>query len=584
MDKTFKKLLQLLLPYWPAMLGAGLLGAFTIASNIGLLATSAVLISQAALIPPLMDLMVLIVGVRFFGISRGVLRYTERYVTHDITFRILKKLRVWFYHQLEPLAPASLQNYSSGRLWKQIIGDVEALKFFYLRVLAAPLVALLVLIGSSLLLSRYSPNAALVLIFFFLLGGVMVPLVVKEATRGLAAQQSQGQELFHTRMVDYIQGQEDLQISGGVEKAQQEIHSLLDRLTNIQKKNLALDNLTTNLLQYFSQTALLAGLFLTVPLVTSGQLDGIYLAMIPLILWSSFEAILPLPLALKQLEEGLTAARNLFSLNEVLTESHPELHAQHTIESPQEPILPHYGITFENVSFCYRKEESFRLDNLSLEIPSGSKTAIVGSSGAGKSTLINLLLQFWPYEEGNIFLGGSELKEFSGTESRNLLGVLNQQPYIFHTTIRENILLARPEASVEELEEACRLAKIYDFILSLPEKYETSVGEGGFKLSGGQRQRLALARIFLKNSPILLLDEGTQKLDTLTGQEIIKTLESWWKDKTILFITHTLQGLESMDQILVMDQGQIVERGTHQSLLAQEGYYAKLWYLEKSCL
>lgn len=210
--------------------------------------------------------------------------------------------------------------------------------------------------------------------------------------------------------------------------------------------------------------------------------------------------------------------------------------------------------------------------------------ALVGPSGAGKSTIVNLLLRFWDYREGVIYLGGHELKRYSPEDLRRLLGVVTQHTHLFNATIRENLLLARPGASEEELIAAARRARIHDFIQTLPRGYDTCVGEGGFKLSGGQRQRLAIARVLLKNAPILVLDEATAGLDPVTEREVMDAVYSLMQGRTTLVITHRLVGLEVMDEILVLDGGRVVERGRHEDLLRHNGLYRRLWELQHQVL
>jgi ATP-binding cassette subfamily C protein CydC len=463
------------------------------------------------------------------------------------------------------------------------VGDIETLQFFYLRVLAAPFIALVILIGCGFFMFFYCPGASWLLAFLFFLGGLAVPLTVRRMTRGMAARQSDRWETFHTQIVDLVLGLGELQVYGAMDEKREEIRAGLRAITAGQKKLFALDNLTSCLIQYFSHAAMLGGIFLSVPLVTAGRLEGVFLTMCGLIMWAAFEALQPLPLALEKLDEGLTAANRLFALaGDPVTEEQQAVTAgaeegqaaaagvkeRHKAAPPE--------LVFDKVDFRYGQGEEFALRQVSFTLAPGTKAALAGPNGSGKSTIINLLLKFWPYTGGSIRMGGRELRDWPEGQVRDILGVLNQDPYIFHTSIRENILLARPGAGQDELEAACRQAQLHDFVLSLPEAYETLVGENGFKLSGGQRQRLALARIYLKDSPVLILDEVEQGLDTLTGQEVWKTLKSWARDKTVLTITHHLQDLAEMDEILVMLDGQIAERGTHAGLLARGGLYTQL--------
>lgn len=202
---------------------------------------------------------------------------------------------------------------------------------------------------------------------------------------------------------------------------------------------------------------------------------------------------------------------------------------------------------------------------------------MVGPSGAGKSTLVHLLLRFWNYEVGSIYLGGQNIKDYMQEDFRSLVGVVSQRTHLFNATVRENLLLARPGASEEELRQAAQRARIHEFIQNLPGGYDTYVGEGGFKLSGGQRQRLAIARVLLKNAPILILDEATAGLDPVTEQELMREIYELMEGRTTLVITHRLTGLELMDQILVLHKGQVVQQGKEEVLLKEDGLYRQMW-------
>jgi ABC-type multidrug transport system fused ATPase/permease subunit len=217
-------------------------------------------------------------------------------------------------------------------------------------------------------------------------------------------------------------------------------------------------------------------------------------------------------------------------------------------------------------------------------LPEGKSIAIVGPSGAGKSTLANLLLRFWDYEVGEITLSGESLKTLDPNEVRKRFALVSQNSYFFNTTVRENLRLARRPASQEEIEAAARAAQVHDFISGLPNGYDTLIGEQGLRLSGGERQRLAIARALVKNAPILIFDEPTANLDPQTEKQVLDTLFATMQNRTSLLITHRLVGLENADEILVMDNGAIVERGTHQRLLRQRGLYRRLWSLQNQVL
>jgi ATP-binding cassette subfamily C protein CydC len=255
---------------------------------------------------------------------------------------------------------------------------------------------------------------------------------------------------------------------------------------------------------------------------------------------------------------------------------------QYGVGSNQLP--DNYQLQITNLTFKYPTQSTLALQNVSFTIPAGKSLAIVGPSGAGKSTITSLLFRFWDYEVGDILLKDTPLKALEQDEVRKRFALVSQNSYFFNTSIRENLRMARRGVTSEQMENAARAVQIHEFIISLPDGYDTFIGEQGLRLSGGERQRLAIARALLKDAPILLFDEPTANLDPLTEKQVLQTLFETMKGKTSLLITHHLIGLENMDEILVMDEGKIVERGTHMELLARQGLYRRLWDLQNQIL
>jgi len=292
---------------------------------------------------------------------------------------------------------------------------------------------------------------------------------------------------------------------------------------------------------------------------------------------ASFEAVTPLPLAAQMWNASREAAKRLFEI----------VDAEPAVRETGDKRLERLTATdlqFSNLSFTYPGQLTPALQNISFLVPEGKSLAIVGPSGAGKSTLANLLLRFWEYESGEITLGGESLKALIQDEVRRQITFISQNSYFFNTTIRENLRLTRRSASPEDIEAAAGAAQIHEFILSLPKGYDTLIGEQGLRLSGGERQRLAIARALLRDSPVLILDEPTANLDPHTEKQVLETLFETMQEKTSLLITHRLIGLEHVDEILVMDNGQIVERGSHAELLKHKGLYRRLWDLQNQIL
>jgi ATP-binding cassette subfamily C protein CydCD len=576
-SSIFLRLAYFLQDSWGWVALSVLLGSFTIGSSVALMGTSAWLISDAALHPSVAALEVAIVGVRFFGIARAVFRYLERLVSHNVTFRLLSRLRVWFYQKIEPLAPARLMDYRAGDLLARIIGDVETLENFYVRVIAPPLVAILVGVGTSIFLGSFAPQLAALLIIFFLLVGLVLPFLAQSMSQRAGVDVITHRSELHVQLVDGIQGLADLLAFGRGP----------DRLAQIQQtgkeyrasqRNLAhINGIFSGLTIFLTNFALWLILFIAIPLVRSDHINGVMLAALALLTLASFEAVTPLPLAAQMWTSTREAARRLFDV----VDTQPAVNEEVQYSKIE---IPNSDVEFSDLTFFYPGENTPALRHINFHIQQGRSVALVGPSGAGKSSVANLLLRFWEYETGGILLGGRSLKAFAPDQVRERIAYVSQNTYFFNTSVYENLRLARRGVGRDDVEAAARAAQIHDFIVALPKGYDTLIGEQGLRLSGGERQRLAIARAIIKDAPILILDEPTANLDPLTEKQVLETLFNLMKKKTSLLITHRLIGLENVDKILVMNHGQIVEQGTQAELLAGHGIYRRLWNTQNRIL
>jgi len=570
--KSFFRLLKLAAPYKWWMVLASFLGFLTIGSSIGLMMTSAYIISKAALHPSIAVLQVAIVGVRFFGISRGIFRYLERYVSHEVTFRLLAKFRVWFYRSIEPLSPARLLRYRSGDLLTRVVSDIENLEHMYVRVIAPPFVAAFVLLLMWALLGTFSAIFAWVLTLAFFAAGLGIPAVTWLLSRPIGRQWASLQSRVNTATIDGVQGMADLVAFGQAGEHFDNLKRLYQTYTRLQHKMATITGLYDSLMNLFLNATVIAMLLVAIPKVTFSFLDGVYLAVLVMGVMAAFEAIFPLPTAVQFLDQSLQSAGRLFEIAD----------AQPAVRDSEEPAsLPqNYSLTVQNLSFTYPDSTDPVLKNISFEVPENHVIAIVGPSGAGKSTLVHLLLRFYDYSEGHIRVASQELRTLKQEEWRRQLSVVSQSTHLFNGTVAENLRLAKPDARTAELVDAAKQAEIHSFIQNLPQGYHTWIGEQGLQLSGGERQRLALARAILKNSPILILDEPTANLDAITEEKILHTLWKIARTRTTLLITHRLAGLENAHRIYVLRDGKIREEGTHTELLASGGDYAKMWHLQ----
>jgi ATP-binding cassette subfamily C protein CydC len=574
--RTIFRLLGLLGPYRFRVALAVLLGVATVAGNVGLLSTAAYVISAAAVVSYISLLTIPIYLVRFFSVSRSFSRYFERLVSHDLTFRLLGNLRSWFYVRLTPLAPALLESYRSGDLLSRLVEDVEELENLYLRAVSPVLVAAVVWGLAFAVLYPFDPALAITVLVFLAAAGVGAPLLVWALSRGLGRRQLELRSELYSRIVEGTQGVQDLLAFGREEEQRRQIEVLNRKLGRIERRQALISGLQDSLGDLLTNLAMLVALVLAIPLVAGGEVRGVYLAFLALVALGVFEAATPLGGAFQTIGRTTAAGERLFEVSD----------SEPTIRNPKSPLpVPEdFTLRFDNVSFRYGDGDPFSLEDVSFALEPGRKVAVVGPSGSGKSTLANLILRFRDPQGGEIRLGGRSLSEYAQEDVRRLVSVVPQSTHVFNDTLRNNLLLADPEANDEALELALERARISSFIERLPDGLDTYVGEHGSRLSGGERRRLAVARALLKDAPLLVLDEPTANLDTVTELEVLASVWEAARDRAALLLTHRLVGMEEVHEILVMDAGRIVERGAHEQLLAAGGLYCRMLETQRELL
>ncbi len=574
--RTALRLLSFLRPFAGEVLLSVLLGAATVASGIGLLGTSAFLITTAALQPSIAALEVAIVGVRFFGICRGVFRYLERLVSHSTNFRLLAGLRVWFYQTVEPLAPARLETLRGGDLLTRAVGDIEVLEDFYVRLVAPPLVALLITLGVGMFVGRSAWQLGWMVAAGLLIGGGVLPSVVYLLVRPEGEKISRSRSVLNVALVDAVQGmtewyaygQETAQLAK-IRSAGGEYDRVGERARLIGAAGEALGLVNHQLWVWLVVVA-------AIPLVRSGQMDGVALAVAAMLTGAAFEAVLPLNQAAQQLEGALQSARRLFALAQL------EPAVKEAVDAKAVPAQFHLRI--DHLTFHYPGQLVKALEDFSLDLPIGKHVALVGPSGAGKSTVASLLLRFWDAPDGTITLNGEEIGGFGIESLRQRIAVIPPSAYLFSGTLDENIRLGNPSASPQEVADAIRSARLDALIGRLPAGVRHWLGAQGEQLSGGERQRVAAARAFLKPAGLLLMDEPAANLDPVSARELLHDLVNAVEERSLIWITHDLSGLEPMDEIIVLRDGRVIERGTHAELTSLGGWYAQALSLQRSVL
>ncbi|MCZ8514780.1 thiol reductant ABC exporter subunit CydD [Paenibacillus filicis] len=577
--RTFVRLLQFIRPYkWRAML-AVLLGIMTVTMNVGLMGTSGYLIAKAALRPETVLLLyVPIVGVRFFGIARGVSRYVERLVSHDVTFRILKSVRVWLYERLEPRGMRLFESRRIGDVLGSVISDVEQLQNLYLRVIAPPLVAVFTMLLGFAFLANVQLQFGLLLVGMMVMAGLVVPWLSHRLGQRSGAGLVQSRSVMYDETSDLVTGLPVLAVYGQLGEREARMAETQRRQDSFQKTQYRLAACTGGAMTGLSHLTMWLVLVAAVSFTAAGRIDSVLIPALVLVTLACFEAVMPLPLSFQQVGQTLYAGDRLFRLAD--EEAAPAVQTAQAsqaagVRSTSDPAP--WQVTVSSLSFRYGPDEPYVLRNLSLSLEQGRRVAIVGESGAGKSTLLHALLKLRLYEEGSIAINGTDLRAMDEEKVRDQFSVVSQRVQLFNATVADNLRLGRSDATMAELQEACRIARIEETIQQLPDGYHTIIGEWGAKLSGGECQRLALARALVRRTPAILFDEPSTGLDPLTEQAFTVNLEPLLEGKAVLWITHKLSGLEKMDEIIVLHNGTVYERGTHDELLALGGMYRKLW-------
>ena len=573
---TLIRLLRMVRPWWGELTLTSLAAMLNSASTIALAAVGALIVGLAAEGTSVLELRPYLIALAALTIFKAVMAWAESYISHRIAYAILAMMRSRVFDAIEPAAPAYILKRRSGDIISTVMADVETVELYFAHTLMPTIVALVMPLTALIILGSLHWMLPLVLLpFLFLVIGT--PITMHHIGDAIANRLRMELGETNAHMVDSIQGLREIVTFGRGPARLSEVEENSRALVATQKRNSrylgSLGGLTEGCSMLGSLTVLVVGVLM----VGRGMLPSHQLPLILLMASAAFGPVMNIAKVAKQVAMIMASAERVFT---VLDE--PAV----VLETPDaEPIgAVEPRLTFEDITFRYQPDEPPVLRNINFDCSAGENVAVVGPSGSGKTTLVNLLLRFWDPQHGRIMIGGHDIRKLSFADLRNLVSVVQQDAYLFNISIRENIRIGKPEATDAEIEDAARKAYIHDFVASLPDGYETRLGERGAKLSGGERQRISIARALLKDAPILILDEATSNLDSENEQAIRDGIDNLMEGRTTLVIAHRLSTITTADKVVVLDHGRVVEAGTHDDLAAREGMYARIIRVQRDVI
>ncbi|MEZ8236231.1 cysteine/glutathione ABC transporter ATP-binding protein/permease CydC [Vibrio splendidus] len=552
-------------------LSLGMLLAFaTLSASIGLLTLSGWFISASAvagltIARETFNYMLPGGGVRGLAMSRTAGRWGERVVSHNATFKLLTDLRIFFFKKLAPLIPGRISNLRDADLLNRLVADVDAMDHVYLRLVSPVTVGVFGTFFLTLFLMWFDSSLGLILGSILLIMLLVWPILFYKLGKRNGGELTQNKADLRVTTLDWIEGYSELTLFGAEERYRNAILETQRKLMANQFVNANLTGMASAALMLFNGLTLVLMLWLAADGV-GGNAPDPFIALMAFATMASFELLMPIAGAFQHLGQTLSSARRL---NEVIL-SEPEVQFAEEKLDINKPL----DITFSNVTFNYPDSERSVLNAVDLTIPATHKVAIVGQTGSGKSTLIQLLTRYWDPKKGYISIAGIELTQWNESQLRESISVVSQRVDILNGTLRDNLLIARPEATDDHLANILRDVGLEKLLEN--NALDSWLGDGGRQLSGGEKRRIGIARAILHDAPILLLDEPTEGLDKQTEHSIMTLFEKHFEGKTVIFITHRLIGLESMDSIVLIEQGEIVENGSHEKLLNEAGRYFQL--------
>ncbi|EPS2708921.1 heme ABC transporter ATP-binding protein/permease CydC [Cronobacter turicensis] len=551
---------------WLLSLGV-VLAIVTLLASIGLLTLSGWFLSASAVVGMAglysFNYMLPAAGVRGAAIIRTAGRYFERLVSHEGTFRVLEHLRVYTFSRLLPLSPSGLARFRQGELLNRLVADVDTLDHLYLRVISPLIGAFAVIVVVTIGLSLLDVTLALTLGGIMLATLLLLPPLFYRAGRPVGEALTMLRASYRQQLTGWLQGQAELSIFGAAGRYRDNLDATEQIWHEAQRRQAGLTALSQAMMMLISGMTVVLMLWMAAGGVGGNNTPGSFIALFVFCALAAFEALAPVGGAFQHLGQVIASARRV---SEVIDQP-----ADITFAEPGADVPREASLSLRNVSFSYPGQPQPALRDITLDVAPGEHIAILGRTGCGKSTLLQLLTRAWDPTSGDVALGGVSITDYREAALRATMSVVPQRVHLFSATLRDNLRLAAPQADDAALGAALTrvgLEKLLD-----DEGLNAWLGEGGRQLSGGELRRLGIARALLHDAPVLLLDEPTEGLDAETERQILTLVKEVAAQKTLLMVTHRLQGLTAFDRIIVMDNGQITEQGSHKELLALQGRY-----------
>ncbi|PMO68373.1 cysteine/glutathione ABC transporter ATP-binding protein/permease CydC [Vibrio breoganii] len=566
--------LKLYKKHWFGLSLGMILGFLTLFASIGLLTLSGWFLSAAAMAGltiarETFNYMLPGGGVRGLAMGRTAGRWGERVVSHNATFKLLTDLRVYFYEKLTPLIPGRVGGLRDADLLNRLVADVSAMDHVYLRLVSPVILSILGITCLTGFLVWFDSDIGLTLGAILMALVLIWPVLFYKLGKGNGHRLTQNRADLRIRALDWIEGHSELLLFGAEKRYRDKIDQAQMALMSNQAINAHITGLANALLLLANGMTLLLILWMSADGI-GGSVPSPLIALVVFATLASVELLMPIAGAFQYLGQTLASARRL---NEIIG-AEPDVQFPTYTNNKVIGTNNKVAVEFSDISFAYESNAPLAVDNLSLSVPAGSKLAILGKTGSGKSTLLQLLTRYWDVQQGDIKIGGQALTELSESELRSLISVVSQRVDVLNGTLRDNLLIAKSDTDDSEL--AGTLSKVgLEYLMDAP-GLDQWLGDGGRQLSGGEKRRIGIARAVLHNAPILLLDEPTEGLDRSTESQIMSLLEQHYQDKTVVFVTHRLVGLSKMDNVVVLEQGKLVEQGQHSKLLKQKGRYFQL--------